>query len=232
MLNTGPFLERVAEDDGVGVLQRYLAQEVDAFDGHAVEAGLLAQTEVDDEDSAILTGGDNPSVIRLCSEHPACGPVLGTPDLVAGLEVVDAKVQVVRARDDTVVGAVQPERTDELGVAGELSDLATGLGLELVCDVVVTPSKDVFHIFGELDSGQSTLLGCELLDELVGLDVPETSDTIAASTDKELATELDGVDRATVTFEGTCDFEGLAVPDVDLAVLATGHNVLSVKSNV
>lgn len=227
-----PLFERVAEDDGVRVFQRNLAQEVNTFDGSAVEARLLAQAKVDDKYSAILASSHDASVIRLCSKHPACGPVLGTPNLVAGLEVVDTKVKVVRARDDTVVGAVQPEGTDELGVAGELSDLASSLGLELVCDVIVTTSEDVFHVFGELDSSQSTFLCGELLDQLVGFDIPETSNTVTAGTDKELATKLNGIDRAAVAFEGACDLVGLTVPNMDLAVFATRHNVLSVESNV
>ena len=68
-------------------------------------------------------------------------------------------------------------------MTGELSDFTASLGLELVSDVIVATGKNVLHVFGELNGSETTLLGGELLDELVLFDVPETRDTVATSTD-------------------------------------------------
>ena len=209
------------------------AQQIYAGDRLAIINGTtLLEPEIDNQDAAVLAGSHDAAVVRLGRQHPTRGPLLGAPDFVAGVEVVDAQVEVVGAGDHARVLAVEPEAADELAVAVEGFDFFAGLDFEFVGDGVVAARQHVLHVFGEFDGGEPAFFGAEFFHQFHLLDIPETRDAVAAGADEVFAAELHGVDWASVAGELAFGFEGGAVPDDDAGVFGAGDDVFAVEGDV
>jgi hypothetical protein len=188
--------------------------------------------EIQNECASVLARSQNTAVIALSGEDPACGPVLVDSVCGASLVVGHLDALVIRARNDATVEGVQEQRTDKTLMLDAAVDEVAGVGVELVDDVIVASSKNVLGIVGELDSCKAPVLRWEVLDGSAGLEVPKLGHTISAGGDKEVATELDSIDRTSVSLKRTDAGTSLAVPDLDHSILAARDNVLVVETNV
>ena len=78
-------------------------QQVDTLDFLTI----LVKTKIDHQDAAVLASADNAAVVALGGQHPASGPLGEDANQLAAFVIIDAEVEIVGARHDTLVLRVQ-----------------------------------------------------------------------------------------------------------------------------